>query len=275
MTARVKSFAAAVMLATAGSASAATLDFLPISGNSSLFFTSFDFVAGRSYFSQLNAVSGPVTGGVRMDDILNNLGASWTFNLPGLNAFYANSSAANVLFGAGAADTNFMPAPSGPVLGRRLLMSFSAGGSGPTSTNTAINNAGINLENFHNSFQGVGPGLCNTSPCTATSPSDLSYAGGGNWGATWGFPSGSSLATQLSSPDLDFYLLEPSNFQGFPPATVTQLAFNGINLRGHLDIGSDTFTIQAVPVPAAVWLFGSALVSLAVIRRREEREANA
>ncbi|MGH8613513.1 MAG: hypothetical protein ACREYF_16225 [Gammaproteobacteria bacterium] len=245
MTARFKTFAAAVMLATAGSASAATLDFLPISGNSSLFFTSFDFVAGRSYFSQINAVSGPVSGGVRMDDILNNPTSSWTFSLPGLNTFYAASSAANVLFGAGAADT----LGTGQVLGRRQLSSFSAGGSGPTSTNTQINNAGINLETFHNSFQDpntpAGPGLCNTSPCTATSPSDLSYAGGGNWGATWGFPSGFSHSTQLSSPDLDFYLLTPSNSQGFPPATVQQLAL----LRGHLDIASNTFTITAVPVP--------------------------
>jgi len=50
-------------------------------------------------------------------------------------------------------------------------------------------------------------------------------------------------------------------------STNSQLVLSGLNQVG-VDIGAATFG-SAVPVPAAAWLFGSALLGLGVVRRRK------
>lgn len=259
---KLKALAAAVALVAAGNANAA-LTFPTTTGNGSLMFTSFDEVAGRSYFTELTANAGSTTAGVvRMDDILSNLGGTWTFTLNGLNTFYQGSTGTNVLAGIGAGDT----IGTGAFANRRLLTSVSEGGSAPTFTNAQTRDAGTNLDTF--------AANCTTFPCTATSPSDTTYAGVGSWSASWGFPGLSSNSTDFDGPiTWDFYLAITGT-SGALAAPYNQVVNGATVFKATLNLASNTLTLTGadanpVPVPAAVWLLGSALLGMAGVGRRK------
>jgi hypothetical protein len=256
---------AALALAIAGQAGAQTLSALPNTEDPSLFFVSIDEAAGRSYFSEMVSNAGSTTVGVlNMNDIISNPTGSWTITLSGLNAFTSGTTTAlaDIFGGFGAAENNQAVGQTTPTGGRRLLM--------------RINASANNVLNFHNSFQGTGPGLCNTSPCVATSGSALNYAGLTNpsilgIGTSFGLPSGSSMGVSLAGTvawDL-FYAVTNSNTQVLG-ATITPLAA----LRAVLDLATNTLTISGlsapVPLPAAVWLLGSAVLGLVGIGRRKK-----
>lgn len=270
---------AALALAIAGQAGAQTLSALPNTGDPSLFFVSVDEAAGRSYFSEMVSNAGSTTVGVlNMSDIISNPTGNWTITLSGLNAYTSGTSTplADIFGGFGAVENN--PSQGGgttvPTGSRRLLMSF-AEGSTPTINNGQINASANNVLNFHQSFQGVGPGLCNTSPCVATSGSALNYAGLTNpsilgIGTSFGLPSGASSGISLAGTvawDI-FFAVSNSNTQ-VAASTVVNLA-----LRAVLDLATNTLTIGGlsapVPVPAAIWLLGSAMLGLFGIGRRKK-----
>ena len=52
-------------------------------------------------------------------------------------------------------------------------------------------------------------------------------------------------------------------------ADVTLIAINTDAFDGADTIGVDNFAISSVPVPAAVWLFGSGLIGLIGLSRRK------
>lgn len=275
---------AAVALAIAGQAGAQTLTALPATGDPSFFFVAIDEAAGRSYFSEMVSNAGSTTVGVlNMSDIISNPAGTWTVTLSGLNAFTAGSSSplGDIFGGFGAAEANSTVGggTTVPTGSRRLIGSFAEAADGssvsPAFNNGQINAAANNITNFHSSFQGVGPGLCNTSPCVATSGSALNYAGLTNpsivgLGTQFGLPSGPSIGDSLAGTVAwDLYFAVTNSNTQFLAATVTQLA-----LRAVLDLATNTLTISApnvgvVPVPAAIWLLGSALLGLVGIGRRK------
>jgi len=276
---KMKHAAAALALAIAGQAGAQTLTALPGTGNPSLFFVAIDEAAGRSYFSEMVATAGSTTtGALRMDDVLSNPTGSWTINLSGLNAFTAGSSTplADIYGGFGAAEAN--PTVGGGTTvqtgSRRILASVAEDAPAPNYNNGMVLNAPGFITNFHNSFQGVGDGLCNTSPCVATSGSALNYAGLTNpslqgIGLQLGLSAGPTTADSLSGTVAwDLYLAVSNSNTQILAATVTQLA-----LRAVLNLATNTLTISSpniVPVPAAVWLFGSAVLGLVGVGRRKK-----
>jgi len=83
-----------------------------------------------------------------------------------------------------------------------------------------------------------------------------------------------------ADPYSDSLQLDPASMQGTAPMAATSgslglaadTPFSGI--RGYLDIGSGnsmhvTSVVSAVPVPAAVWLFGSGLIGLFAVAKRK------
>ncbi len=82
-----------------------------------------------------------------------------------------------------------------------------------------------------------------------------------------------------ATPYSDSLQLDPNNLQGPAPLAATsnslglgaETPFEGV--RGYFDIGSGNSlhvtSVSAVPVPAAVWLFGSGLLALAGFARRK------
>lgn len=104
--------------------------------------------------------------------------------------------------------------------------------------------------------------------------SGATYAGAGStWGDSMrGLPgqfSWGSTAGDASSPLAGFaWGLDNTTFQTGDPV---QSAIAGAPAFWTLDLTSGTLKYSAVPVPAAVWLFGSALLGLAgAIRRRQK-----
>ena len=64
----------------------------------------------------------------------------------------------------------------------------------------------------------------------------------------------------------------PEDMQGDPIGTVSVLGINnGVSFNGTNPESFDTnyFVATAVPIPAAVWLFGSALAGLGWMRRKQ------
>ena len=64
----------------------------------------------------------------------------------------------------------------------------------------------------------------------------------------------------------DFYVvasMSASSINGFADAS------NTLSLQFQDDSGLSAATVSAVPLPAAAWLFGSALLGLGVIKRRK------
>lgn len=94
--------------------------------------------------------------------------------------------------------------------------------------------------------------ISNTSGGSITLSNDSSYTLGIDWGAGY---FGDSNATLISSPDT--YLI----------------VFDGVDAQGRR-ISGNTLAVDLapIPVPAAVWLFGSGLLGLAGLARRKTAE---
>jgi len=273
---KIKGVVAAMGLALAGGANAAVLQFSPNTGNSSFFFTSFDGVAGRSYGIELRASD----DALQLDELraLANGGAAFSlsFQLPNLAAFYGNFN--NVEWGLVAADST-QSSPTGSA-GTRILQT-TADANNVSALGSAVFGAAESLQNL---IQFNISSACNTpgAACTATSTSDTQYLGGSNWGSSYGIGAltyGQPVSDVNSSiqelvfiePDV---AVEPGNefLIDFIPTINTQLMVNGAPVLAKLDFGNNLLTISAspIPVPAAVWLMGSALVGLGAASRRKQ-----
>jgi hypothetical protein len=99
-----------------------------------------------------------------------------------------------------------------------------------------------------------------------TDPSDAGQHANG-WGANWG--SGTNLTFDaegngVTNP-LDFYFIsaDPNDAPGG----------NIVTYLGNWTLTGESLTFQAVPIPAAAWLLGSALIGLVGVARRRDQEA--
>jgi hypothetical protein len=263
---------AALAIAIAGQASAQTIHNLPDTGNSSFYFVALDEIAGRSYFGELVANAGSTTvGALRLDDLISNPTGNWTITLSGLNTFAAGSASLDNLFGGfGAADSSAtLGGGTTPATGnRRLVTSVAEGAAAPTFSNSQVTGGGVNYANFAGTVNAV----CPTGPCIATNPSEVQYAAiPSGPGLQWGFPSGALIADAFTGTIAwDIYRAVSSSTVLSAQSTVTALALHAV-----LDLASNTLTISGpsspvVPIPAAIWLLGSAMLGLVGIGRRKK-----
>lgn len=85
----------------------------------------------------------------------------------------------------------------------------------------------------------------------------------GDWADTLGGNTGGSFFSRAKlgeAVEMYRFGIEPVNFEGVEPELLAGL--------WTLDAGTGTVEFSAVPIPAAVWMFGSALVGLFGTRRR-------
>lgn len=256
----LKSVAVAVALAgAAAGAHASAISTKPSTGNSSLVLTVFDATAGKSYFAEIGGAG-----------TLNSINTG-TFSMSGLSGLFTGDPS-NIFWSVVAGDTT-LDAGASFVFGQRLLAtSLTAPSLG--GVNGQMPGLGAtNLETFDSQACGA---IAAGSPCIANTATDATYAGVPQWNADFGgnsvlsgnfLSAATSMALWLMTPDSS--LDEFSAFLGAPVATQTAYTA-AINLaNGTITISSDGGTPE-VPLPAAVWLFGSALGAMGIIGRRRK-----
>ena len=96
--------------------------------------------------------------------------------------------------------------------------------------------------------------------------SGVGYFGGGAWGTNFGNQLGFENDVDLASGETAAMAI----IGGLPDGSATEVVANAALAQGFwsVDPGTGTVAFQPVPIPGAVWLFGSAILGLVGIRRR-------
>ena len=120
----------------------------------------------------------------------------------------------------------------------------------------AMVNAGQYLEGVNNLIVG--------NVATAGEIDGVAYFSGGAWGTNFGGPLPFDNAAELANAETAAMVII-----GFVNPTTTAFVENAALANGFwsLDAGTGTVSFSAVPIPAAVWLFGSAVAGLFGFRR--------
>ncbi|MFO1436093.1 MAG: VPLPA-CTERM sorting domain-containing protein [Gammaproteobacteria bacterium] len=244
---KLKALAAAVALLAAGNANALVINNLASTGNSQFLFTAYDDTAAKSYVVGLN---------FDMDTLLANPTGTQTFSLAGLSSFFSGITTANWSVTAGD------QTGTGNFLGRRILTSANTAATSFTTTNSGVKNSAIAFDAYVNTTT-----ACTAfTPCTQATSSDPAYAGQGAWSFNWGNNGPSNIGTLANGSELAAWLLSTSSQSLAGAATASKLAGTW-----KLNLTANTLTYSAaVPVPAAVWLMGSALTGLVSVGRRRK-----
>ncbi len=233
----------------------------PLDGNGGLIFWAWDPVRN---------VSLTVNLGLTLNDVLPSTnmtsGAGFTLNfgeLGGYSAAFSGSQATNIQWGVGTAD---------------FASPFRLVATGPTDpTGLFMNVGGVNASaGFANTYIfGINFACPTTDSCFSPDQNQTQYAGQRSWAENFGGGLGWN-ATANPGQALGFYLV--SNPPGRPtsqtPATIQQYA-NAAGIGQWLlsTAGQLTYSIPAVPLPAAAWLLISGLLGFGVVSRRREAGA--
>ncbi len=259
----------AIALALASQVQAAAISQTTQTGNgSSLIFTLFDTTSptagGYSYVLDLGTLMGNVTAGTAPTTYTLTGLTSSTFTAPGGTAF---------TWDVGAATTS-----NSTYQGFKVLTTFDATATlGPTSpTNTGVKNMANGLTSFVTNINAVfttsGPGIMNGTGQTASggylaydANGDAGASRGSNWGST--FANSNDGGTYADGATLSLWLMNNTGTTGSAKPTLTNEGTLTLHLNGA-NAATLTFAPTAVPVPAAIWLMGSALVGVVGVRRR-------
>jgi hypothetical protein len=285
---KLKVLAAAVMLSLgAGQANAAILD--GSSGNGELFLSvwSASFNGGTSYSRDLgitmsdfmyNGATAPVNGA----PLAFNPGAtpatsSGNVNTAGYSLSFQSDSQLSSLLGqadavwmVGALDSTGTGAG-----GRRFLSTSTSPISG--MTNGRVSNMGTPGNSYVFAVNAFGTHASGTNGSAVNTAGDGNAYFGGIMGSNWG-SSATFSAVGAVGQALQFFYMTPTGTNSALAANVQQY------LNGN---GASTWTLNAdgslvfaaaggsspVPLPAAVWLFGSGLLGLIGIGRRRQQIA--
>ncbi|MHB8621747.1 MAG: VPLPA-CTERM sorting domain-containing protein [Sulfuricaulis sp.] len=266
---------ALALTAAAGQAGAAVVQ--ANTGNGDLFLTAWDPVANMSYSRDL---------GVTLSSFLSSAtpAAGLTDVFAGDSLFqssFANSIASNIHWNIAAGDDLLPAGGSATTPGDLKILSTSTvtPGTGFKFTNGFMTTGANNVNNFQG-YQVTDPTPagtgCGTNPsCVITNPADPGFGGNTTWSSSLGGTSAtlSNASTGFGS-SLYFYYITGSG--GSTISSATETAFKNATGDGMWSLASNgtaTYTIpgavSAVPIPAAVWLFGSGLLGLVGISRRK------
>ncbi len=262
---KLKFIFAAAMMFLGTQVSAAELDNVG-TGDGSLMLTAFDFDNELSYVFNT---------GLNYSDIAAGATLSTTLDSSFTSLFSSNPSGVQWNLFAG---TSFGAGAFGSFVGT------AGSDQSVTSNNQGIASANGNASTFisqvNNQFDGsVFSGCANGGAdfCTSTSladpfnaGSDLPPAWNDNYGGAFAWDNSGSLGETLG-----LFLFETGTESGpfgdiaqpATPAVITQLGIGGLDLLASLSANGE-LNIQAVPIPAAVWLMGAGLVGLFGVSRR-------
>lgn len=251
MNMKMKALAAALALTAAGTANAAIDGFG--TGNGELFFSIRDNVALTSYVLDMN---------VTMDAWDQATNQSWAADST-LSSYLAGGSG-NYSWAVMGGDSN----NGGTIGGLRYLSTSAAGTEANWKTET---NSGLNAYNILDTGLLVGANAAIAAGVTGNSATFANGDSGYFESAmdTWSGNAPVNAASAGIGGTQSFYFLTNSNVTTNP-----FLAAQKINVAeqiGTFSLAANGDLTYATPIPAAVWLLGSAMVGLVgVARRREE-----
>jgi hypothetical protein len=240
----------ALALTTLGAsyqANAAIVAAAPSTGSSSFLFFAYDS-AGKSFLKGLT---------LTLDGMLAAPTTTQSFSLAGLSAQFA-SSTTDPVWGVVASDS----VSPGGFKGYRIITWTAS--TFPT-TNSGTKNSALALGNFLNTADD-GTAVAGVTIQTSLT-SDQQWAGQSSWASNWGNNGPANTSALTNGAQLAAWLLDTGTVgtpTGIQKPAKTQLS------NWQLDLGSNqlVYAPSAVPVPAAIWMLGSALVALTGIRRR-------
>jgi len=273
---KFKLITAAVILAASNSASAAPVSPLPQNsgggGLSEAIFSVWDPTTNQSYSQDLG------TTWQTFRDNLNNasFSASYTVNTDVYNAAVGASDTVNLIWNVSVAN------------GQNVDFSNfdTFGVIGTSNVGNNINQAALNQAVAkHDQMATAQRGSMSNDGFGSDTPADVNsdpaindayfgtianggYAGDpGLWGTSWG-TNGSTNNSAAFGTDLDFYFWKTGGFSPDPTVTkaIGSWSFDGTSLS------YGATTASPVPVPAAVWLFGSGLMGLVGVSRRKKTQ---
>jgi len=261
---------ALALTASAGQASAMTV---AGSGDGSLFLTVWDPVAQVTYARDLGTtLSGFLPNSLGGNET-PNAGLTQTFTSDPLFAStFAGSVASNIQWNVTAGDYLLLPPQTSTTSGAYQLLTTATSSSGFSLSNAGVGGALNNMNIYQGWLNSVGCG--SASSCATSDPTSNAQGGGQYWGSSFGGQGTVGNAGTGFGGSLYFYYVT-ANGTGFlaAPKTIYQNA-QGLGTFSLADNGTLTYSIAApaaVPVPAAVWLFGSGLLGLVGISRRKKQ----
>lgn len=253
---KMKAIAVAVGLAMAGGANAAIEN--SVAGNGELFFTVWDSSSKVAFTADL---------GVNLNDFLVGNAPSFASYNFGADAnwttFVANSTTSNLQWMVGAGDS--FGSGAGGI--RYATTSASPNPTAPSTTNLGAFNLSDGFLSVVNT-KGTLASLADGGTAYTTQAADGnaypdSNILGNDWGNKAPFSSTAAIGTAQN-----FYLFSAAA-SGISKATRTDYAYDwNMTSTGVLTYGIAT-PPPAVPVPAAVWLLGSALIGMVGVARRK------
>jgi len=261
---KLKSIAAAIgLLAVAQSSNAALFTNDANTGNSDfMFFAIADIFDGANFGSAGYAI----TLNKRLDDIIN-VTPNQVFNLTGLNGFIntlnTSYTTTNLEFGVLAADNVKIPGANG-FKGFRIATSFDTAKTEADidTLSGAVKSSANALNNYANQTQ------FSSGPVISFDKNDdtnINKVFGGSWQSYGPY---SAIALVEGATVSEWLLSTPTTGSPGAPSATTKVKYGDF----QVSLANQTLTYAPaapVPVPAALWLLGSALVGVTGIRRRQ------
>lgn len=284
MNLKLKTLAVAVAMTVAGGVQAAPISSdngggIPGSGtgDGDLFLSVIDRVNQRSFVLNTNLTA---------NQFRANPNVAYSFTHSALNQFLTDAGPGvsqpdavrwNIGVISNDRDSDNDGTPQDADVANYGILTTSSPGQAVTPTNSPPGNFGLEgaVGNAHqylaavNQWDGNNDSTFDTTVqdyVIVTDSTSVAYHDGGFWAGTWGGATGFTTEGAIGE-SLDFWFIHTDPNEPFFTSLVDEFAGNWkLDFAGG--IGTLSYTVAAVPVPAAVWLMGSGLLGLVAVARR-------